>query len=86
MFHSRAIKHRTNRIIERALTFVHPDQNCTNIDICKAKNKISPGITGSLFEFPNISYYHSVMSIIKTKGSFTVHILSESHSSVAPEI
>ena len=78
MFHSRAMKHRINRIHERTLKLIYPNQHQLTfqeffkknntvsirqrnlqtlaIEIYKAKNKVSPEVVNSLFEFTNKNY------------------------------
>ena len=54
--------------------------------IYKAKNKISPEVVNSLFEFTNKNYNLRNASILKRKRYFTVHYGSESLVSLAPKI
>ena len=78
MFHNRAMEHRINRIHERALRRIYPNQNQLTLkelleknkavsihqrnlqtlatEIYKARNKISPEVVISLFEFTNKKY------------------------------
>ena len=108
MFHSRAMEHRINRIHERTLRLIYPNQhqlafkelleesNTVSIhqrnlqilatDIYKAKNKVSPEVVNSLFEFSNKNYNLRNVSILKVKICFTVHYGSESLLSLAPKI
>ena len=52
--------------------------------IYKAKNKISPEVVNSLFEFTNKNY--NLRNVSKRKRYFTVHYGSESLVSLAPKI
>ena len=54
--------------------------------IYKAKDKISPEVVNSLFEFTNENYNLGNASILKSKRYFTVHYRSESVVSLAPKI
>ena len=72
MFHSRAMEHRTNRIHERTLRLIYPNQHQVPFkellkkpgplaytrknETCKAKHKISPEVVNSLYEFTNKNY------------------------------
>ena len=53
-------------------------------EIYKAKNKISPEVVNSLFEFTNKNY--NLRNVSKRKRYFTVHYGSESLVSLAPKI
>ena len=108
MFHSRAMEHRINRIHERILRLIYPNQHQLTFkelleksktvsthqknletlatEICKAKNKISPKVVNSLFEFTNKNYNFRNASILKRKRYFTVHYGSECLVSLAPEM
>ena len=108
MFHSRAMEHRINRIHERTLRPIYPNQHqltfkkllekkrtvsihqrnlqTLTIEIYKAKNKISPEVVNSLFEFTNKNYNLRNASILKRNRYFTVHYGSESLVSLAPKI
>ena len=92
MFHSRAMEHRINRIHERTLRLIYPNkhqlQNLQTLatEIYKAKNKISPEVVNSLFEFTNKNYNLRNASILKRNRYFTVHYGSESLVSLAPKI
>ena len=108
MFHSRAMQHRKNRINERTLRLIYPNQHqltfkelleksktvrihqrnlqTLEIEICKAKNKISPEVVTSLFEFTNKNYNFRNASILKRKRYFTVHYGGESLVFLAPKI
>ena len=55
-------------------------------EIYKAKNKISPEVVNSLFEFTNKNYNLRNASILKRKKYFTVHYGSESLLSLVPKI
>ena len=55
-------------------------------EIYKAKNKISPEVVNSLFEFTNKNYNLRNASILKRNRYFTVHYGSESLVSLAPKI
>ena len=55
-------------------------------EIYKAKNKISPVVVNSLFEFTNKNYSLRYASIFKRKRYFTVHYGSESLVSLAQKI
>ena len=55
-------------------------------DIYKAKNKVSPEVVNSLFEFSNKNYNLRNASILKVKICFTVHYGSESLLSLASKI
>ena len=55
-------------------------------EIYKAKNKISPEVVNSLFEFTNKNYNLRNTSIFKKNRYFTVHYGSESLVSLAPKI
>ena len=87
IFHSQAIEHRINRIHERILRLIYPNQHQLTFkelleknktvsihqrnlqtlatEICKAKNKISPEVVNSLFEFTNKNYNLRNASILK---------------------
>ena len=72
MFHSRAMEHRTNRIHERTLRLIYPNQHQVPFkellkkpgplaytrknETCKAKHKISPEVVNSLYEYTNKNY------------------------------
>ena len=108
MFHSRAKERRINRIHERTLRLIYPNQHQLTFkelleknktvsihlrnlqilatEIYKAKNKISPEVVNSLFEFTNKNYNLRNGSILKRKRYFTVHYGSESLLSFAPKI
>ena len=108
MFHSRAMEHRINRIHERTLRIIHPNQHqlifkelleknktisihqrnlqTLATEIYKAKNKISPEILNSLFEFTNKNCNLRNASILKKKRYFRVHYGSESLLSLAPKM
>ena len=108
MFRSRAMEHRINRIHERTLRFIYPNQHQLTFkelleknktvsihqrnlqtlatEIYKAKNKISPEVVNSLFEFTNKNYNLRNTSILKRKRYFTVHYESESLVSLVPKI
>ena len=103
MFHSRAMEHRINRIHEKTLRLIYPNQHQLTFkelleknktvsihqrnlqtlatEIYKAKNKISPEVVDSLFEFSNKNCNLRNASILKRKRYFTVHYGSESLSS-----
>ena len=55
-------------------------------EIYKAKNKISPEVINSLFEFTNKNYNLRNAPILKWNRYFTVHYGSESLVSLAPKI
>ena len=55
-------------------------------EIYKAKNKISPEVVNSLFEFTNKNYNLRNASILKRNRYFTVHYGRESLVSLAPKI
>ena len=55
-------------------------------EIYKAKNKISPEVPNSLFEFTNKNYNLRNASILKRKKYFTVHHGSESLLSLVPKM
>ena len=90
MFHSRAMEHRINRIHERTLRLIYPNkhqlQNLQILatEIYKAKNKISPEVVNSLFEFTNQNYNLRNTSILKWRRHLTGHYGSESLVSLAP--
>ena len=108
MFHSRAIGHRINRIPERTLRLIYPNQHQITFkelleknktvsihqrnlqtlatEIYKAKNKISPEVVNSLFEFTSKNYNLRNESILKRNRYFSVHYGSESLVSLAPKI
>ena len=108
IFHSQAIEHRINRIHERILRLIYPNQHQLTFkelleksktitihqrnlqtlanEIYKAKNKISPEVVNSLFEFTNKNYNLRNVSILKRNRYFTVHYGSESLVSLAPKI
>ena len=108
IFHSQTMEHRINRIHERTLTLIYPNQHQITFKelleknktisihqrnlqtlatkTYKAKNKISPKVVNSLFEFTNKNYNLRNASILKKKRYFTVHCESESISSLAPRI
>ena len=108
MFHSRAMERRTNRIHERTLRLIYPNQHQLTFkelleknktvsihqrnlqtlatEIYKAKNKISPEVVNSLFEFTNKNYNLRNASILKRNRYFTVHYGRESLVSLAPKI
>ena len=108
MFHSRAMEHRINRIHERTLRLIYPNQHQLTFkelleksktvsthqknlqtlatEIYKAKNKISPKVVTSLFEFTNKNYNFRNASILKRKRYFTVHYRGESLVLLAPKI
>ena len=107
MFHSRAMEHRINRIHERTLWLIYPNQHQLTFklleknktvsihqrnlqtlatEIYKAKNKISPEVVNSLFEFTNKNYNLRNASVLKRKRYFTVGYGSESLVSLAPKI
>ena len=79
MFHSRAIEQRINRIHERTLRLIYPNkhqlQNLQILatEIFKAKNKISPEVVNSLFEFTNQNYNLRNASILKRRRYLTGH-------------
>ena len=102
------MEHRINRIHERTLRLIYPNQHQLTFkelleknktvsihqrnlqtlatEIYKAKNKISPEVINSLFEFPNKNCNLRNASILKRKGYFTVHYGRESLLSLAPKI
>ena len=108
MFHSRAMEHRINRIPERALRLIYPNQHQLTFkelleknktvsihqrnlqtlatEIYKAKNKISPEVVNSLFEFTNKNYNLRNASILKRNRYFRVHHGRKSLVSLAPKI
>ena len=108
MFHSRAMEHRINRIHERTLRLIYPNQHQLTFkelleksktvsihqrnlqtlatEIYKAKNKISPEVVNSLFEFTNKNYNLRNASILKRNRYFTIHYGSESLVCLAPKI
>ena len=108
MFHSQAMEHRINRIHERTLRLIYPNQHQLTFkelleknktvsihhrnlqtlatEIYKAKNKISPEVVNSLFEFTNKNYNLNNVSVLKRKRYFTAHHGSESLVSLAPKI
>ena len=108
MFHSWAMEHRINRIHERTLRLIYPNQHQLTFkelleknktvsihqrnlqtlatEIYKAKNKISPEVVNSLFEFTNKNYNLRNASILKRNRYFTVHYGSESLVSLALKI
>ena len=55
-------------------------------EIWKAKNKISPAVVNSLFEFTNKNYNLRNVSILKRNRYLTIHYGSDSLASLAPEI
>ena len=108
MFHSRAMEHRINRIHERTLRLIYPNQHQLTFkelleknktvsihqrnlqtlatEIYKAKNKISPEVVNSLFEFTNKNYNLRNASVLKRKRYSTVDYGIESLLSLAPKI
>ena len=94
------MEHRINRIHERNLRIIHPNQHQLTFkelleknktitihkrnlqtlatEIYKAKNKISPEVVNSLFEFINKNYNLRNASVLKRNRYFTVHYGSES--------
>ena len=108
MFHSRAMERRINRIHERTLRLIYPNQHQLTFkelleknktvsihqrnlqtlatEIYKAKNKISPEVVNSLFEFTNKNYNLRNASILKRNRHFTVYYGSESLVSLASKI
>ena len=93
------MEHKINRIHERALRLVYPNQHRLTFkehleknetvsihqrnlhtlatEIYKAKNKISPKVVNSLFEFINKNYNLRNASIPKRKRYFTDHYENE---------
>ena len=108
MFRSQAMEHRINRIHERTLRLIYPNQHQLTFkqlleknetvsihqrnlqtlatEIYKAKNKVSPEVVNSLFEFTNRNYNLRNASIHKRNRYFTVHYGSESLVSLALKI
>ena len=101
------MEHRINRIHERTLRLIYPNQHQLTFkelleknktvsihqrnlqilatEIYKAKNKISPEVVNSLFEFTNKNYYLRNASILKRNRYFAVHYGSESLVFLAPK-
>ena len=102
------MEHRINRIQERTLRLIYPNQHQLKFkelleknkivsvhqrnlqtlatEIYKAKNKISPEVVNSFFEFTNKNYNLRNESILKRNRYFTVHYGRESLVSLAPKI
>ena len=102
------MEHRINRIHERTLRLIYPNEHQLTFkelleknktisihqrnlqtlatEIYKAKNKTSPEVVNSLFEFNNKNYNLRNASILKRNRYFTVHYGSESLVSLALKI
>ena len=75
-------------LLEKNKTVIFHQRNLQILatEICKAKNKISPEVVNSLFEFTNKNYNLRNASIYKRNRYFTVHYGRESLLSLAPKI
>ena len=75
-------------LLERNKTVSIHQRNLQTLatEIYKAKNKISPEVVNSLFEFTNKNYNLRNASLLKRNRYFTVHYGSESLVSLAPKI
>ena len=75
-------------LLEKNKTVSNHQRNLQTLatEIYKAKNKISPKVVNSLFEFTNKNYDHRNASILKRNRYFTVHHGRESLVSLAPKI
>ena len=99
IFHSQAIEHRINRIHERILRLICPNQHQLTFKELLEKtrpsaytreiykiNKISPEVVNPLCGFTNQNYSLTNASILKRKRYLTVYYESESLASLAPKI
>ena len=75
-------------LLEKSKTVSIHQRNLQTLatEIYKAKNKISPEVVNSLFEFTNKNYNLRNASILKRNRYFTVHYGRESLVSLAPKI
>ena len=82
--HQPALKQLLER--NKTIGIHHGNLQTLATEIYNAKNKISPEVVNSLFEFTNKNCNLRNASILKRKRYFTVHYGSESLVSLAPKI